>query len=209
MEADPVTLAPPAPLTAAAPGASGPGFAPAPGANPHLLERARRGDLSAFREILHLHEDRVYTLALRLVRVREDAEELSQDVFVSLHRHLPDIVSGEHLRYWLRRTVCHRAIDRLRRRAAAPAVPLEAAAELEDPATPADPLLVRRLRELIGRLPPVPRAALLLRYQEDLDPPEIARALGVPLNTVKSHLRRSLALLRGRCGELDGQEQRS
>jgi RNA polymerase sigma-70 factor (ECF subfamily) len=61
-----------------------------------------------------------------------------------------------------------------------------------------------RLGQLIARLPVVPRAVLLLRYQEDLDPPEIAQALGLPLNTVKSHLRRSLALLRSRSGELHG-----
>ena len=48
----------------------------------------------------------------------------------------------------------------------------------------------------------MPRAVVLLRYQEDLDPPEIARTLGMPLNTVKSHLKRSLALLRRRYEEI-------
>lgn len=171
-------------------------------AGQRLLERARRGEIAAFRDILRRHQDRVYTLALRLVRGREDAEELAQDVFVSLHRHLADIVSEEHLRFWLRRTVCHRAIDRLRRRPSAPALPLASAAEIEGPAAGTDPILERRLRALVGQLPPMARAAILLRYQEDLDPPEIARTLGVPLNTVKSHLKRSLALLRGRCEEL-------
>ncbi|MGH8180182.1 MAG: RNA polymerase sigma factor [Steroidobacteraceae bacterium] len=62
-------------------------------------------------------------------------------------------------------------------------------------------MLERCLRDLVLRLPPVPRVVVLLRYQDDLDPPEIARTLGVPLNTVKSHLKRSLALLRCRYEE--------
>ena len=51
------------------------------------------------------------------------------------------------------------------------------------------------------QLPAAPRAVLLLRYQEDLDPTEIARILSMSVNTVKSHLKRSLSLLRERLGE--------
>ena len=59
-----------------------------------------------------------------------------------------------------------------------------------------DPLLHRTLRALLLRLPEVPRAVLVLRFQEDLDPLDIAATLDLPLNTVKSHLRRSLEWLR-------------
>ena len=165
------------------------------------LIRAQRGELAAFRELLRAYQDGVYTVALRMLKVPEDAEELAQDVFVSAHRHLDRITSETHLRFWLRRTVCHRAIDRLRRRPLQPPVPLDATAEIPAAETGADPLLERCLRDLVLQLPPVPRAVVLLRYQEDLDPPEIARTLGTPLNTVKSHLKRSLALLRRRYEE--------
>lgn len=60
-----------------------------------------------------------------------------------------------------------------------------------------DPLLHRTLRALLLRLPEIPRAVLVLRFQEDLDPSDIAALLDLPLNTVKSHLRRSLDWLRG------------
>ena len=165
------------------------------------LARARQGELAAFRELIRAHQGTVYSLALRMLKVREDAEELAQDVFVSAHRHLGKITSAAHLLFWLRRTVCHRAIDRLRRRPH-PAVPLESAGEVPLPDTAADPLLERRLRELVLRLPPAARAVVLLRYQEDLDPSEIATTLRMPLNTVKSHLKRSLASLRTGCDEL-------
>jgi RNA polymerase sigma-70 factor, ECF subfamily len=59
-----------------------------------------------------------------------------------------------------------------------------------------DPLLHRTLRALLLRLPEVPRAVLVLRFQEDLDPLDIAATLDLSLNTVKSHLRRSLDWLR-------------
>jgi RNA polymerase sigma-70 factor, ECF subfamily len=172
-------------------------------ASPELsrLVRAKRGELAAFRELIRAYQDTVYTLALRMVKVREDAEDLAQDVFVSVHRHLGEIVSEAHLLFWLRRTVCHRAIDRLRRRWPHAPVPLATVTETPAPETGGDPLLERSLRDLIARLPPAARAVVLLRYQEDLDPPEIAQTLGMPLNTVKSHLKRSLALLRRRCDE--------
>jgi RNA polymerase sigma-70 factor (ECF subfamily) len=59
-------------------------------------------------------------------------------------------------------------------------------------------LLQRHLLALLAELSPPARAVLLLRYQEDLDPVEIARTLGMPLNTVKSHLKRSLESMRER-----------
>jgi RNA polymerase sigma-70 factor (ECF subfamily) len=213
MEAHPLSL--PLPGCVATPGgstaapfeAAGPGGLEQRGPEQRSMEEdalrgAQAGETDAFRRLVHAHQGPVYALSLRMLGVREDAQELAQDVFVLLHRHLAGIVSAQHLRFWLRRTVCHRAIDRLRRRPRHLALPLEAAAELEMPGQDDDPLLDRELRRLVAQLPPAPRAVVLLRYQEDLDPPEIAHALGLSINTVKSHLRRSLALLRRRCGDL-------
>ena len=67
---------------------------------------------------------------------------------------------------------------------------------VDGPAGLGDPLLARRLAALLATLAPVPRLVLLLRFQEDLDPSDIARELGLPINTVKSHLKRSLERLR-------------
>ena len=60
----------------------------------------------------------------------------------------------------------------------------------------ADPFLQRRLRALLLQLPAVPRAVVVLRYQEGLAPTQIAAVLALSHNTVKSHLRRSLEWLR-------------
>src|SRR6185437_11271098 len=109
----------------ARPGATGVATLPA-----GALARAQQGELAAFRELIRAYQDTVYSLALRMLKVPEDAEELAQDVFVSAHRHLGKIASEAHFLFWLRRTVCHRAIDRLRRRPALAPVPLDSAPEL-------------------------------------------------------------------------------
>ncbi len=75
-------------------------------------------------------------------------------------------------------------------------VALENVAEPAVNAKPGDPLLSELLRKLVATLPEAPRMVMVLRYQEDLEPTEIAAALEMPVATVKSHLQRSLALLR-------------
>ncbi len=199
MEADPMSL-PAAATSISDPCASaGQGTGGVASSLPSALVRAQRGELAAFRDLIRAHQDTVYSLALRMLKVPEDAEELAQDVFVSAHRHLGKIASEAHLLFWLRRTVCHRAIDRLRQRPRHATLSLDNAEEVPLQDTSRDPLLERRLRDLVLRLPPKARAVVLLKYQEDLDPSEIANVLGMSLNTVKSHLKRSLASLRAGC----------
>lgn len=170
-------------------------------ANP--LAAARLGDLGAFGDIVREHERMVFNLALRIVRDRGVAEDLAQDTFLLLHQHLGRIESEDHLRFWLRRTVTHRAIDHARRVAARPEAALdETTPVLGVVGREPDPWLAAALRALVAELPPRPRAVVLLRFQEDLEVSEIAATLDLPVNTVKSHLRRSLLLLRARAARL-------
>ena len=167
------------------------------------LPAAVAGDMGAFTRVVRRHQARVFSLALRLTGRREDAEELAQDTFLRLYANLDRIESPEHLRFWLCRTVTHRSIDRLRQAGRqVTALSMESAAEPAAEEDAADPLLQNRLRTLLLGLPEMPRAVLVLRYQEDLDPADIARVLDLPLNTVKSHLRRSLEWLRARHPEV-------
>jgi RNA polymerase sigma-70 factor, ECF subfamily len=151
----------------------------------------------------------VFSIALRILNDRFLAEEAAQDVFLELHGKLdtqaqpsaPGFQSPEHLANWLRRAAVHRSIDRIRQRGRRPEVALETitAADLPDlavEASPGDPLLSRQLRQLVASLPATPRAVIALRYQEDRTPEEIAELLSMPVATVKSHLRRTLRLLR-------------
>jgi RNA polymerase sigma-70 factor (ECF subfamily) len=167
------------------------------------LARARRGDLAAFSELMRRHEARVYSVALRFTGLRPDAEEITQDVFVELHRSLGRITDAAHLPRWLLRTVTHRCLNRLRdarrRPRLVPMDALPAQAEPQAVSNASDSLLSARLRSLLLELSPDARAVMLLRFQEDLDPSDIADVLAMSINTVKSHLRRSLEWLRTQC----------
>jgi len=119
------------------------------------------------------------------------------------HRHLATIESDAHLASWLRRVVTHRAIDAVRERKRRPVTSLDAVAEPVTAATAErDPMLVSWLRGQVAALPAAARAVVVLRYQRELGPVEIAETLDMPLNTVKSHLKRSLAVLRARCARV-------
>jgi RNA polymerase sigma-70 factor, ECF subfamily len=169
-------------------------------ASEDLLTRALAGEAAAFGMLVRTHQRSVYSLALRMLSDRHEAEDLAQEVFLGLHRNLASVESPAHLTFWLRKVTLNRAIDRLRREPRQ-TVSLEDAGYLVSEATEQrDPLLQRRLRALLAQLPPAPRAVMLLRYQEDLNPTEIARTLNMSINTVKSHLKRSLATLRERIG---------
>ena len=167
-----------------------------PGFAAEELSRAQAGVPAAFAALLRSHQRLVYSIALRMLGDAALAEDLGQEVFLQLYRSLGSIESAAHLVFWLRRVTAHRAIDRLRQRPQVSWAPLAAAEELAAAEPLADPLLSARLQALLGELAPLPRAVLLLRYQQDLDPSEIARTLDLSVNTVKSHLRRTLAALR-------------
>jgi RNA polymerase sigma-70 factor, ECF subfamily len=160
------------------------------------LTRARQGDLHAFAALIRSHQRTVFGIAARMLRDMHEAEDLAQEVFLQLHRHLPSMETEAHVAFWLRRVTVNRAIDRLRQKPERIEADMSEAEEMAADEAGDDPLLQNRLRGLMGRLPAAPRAVILLRYQEDLDPTEIATTLDMPLNTVKSHLKRSLATLR-------------
>jgi RNA polymerase sigma-70 factor, ECF subfamily len=151
-----------------------------------------------FARIVEENQSMVYSVALRYLRDRQGAEELAQDVFLQLYQQLGRIESPSHATCWLRRAICHRSIDEMRKRSLRPRIGLESVPEPAGEQTEPDLFLHDRVRKLVGTLPAKARAVLLLRYQEDLDPGEIAEILEMPVSTVKSHLHRSLAVLRGK-----------
>jgi RNA polymerase sigma-70 factor (ECF subfamily) len=160
-------------------------------------------EATEFRRLVETHQRMVFSLALRVTGEHGAAEEVAQDAFLELYRALgaaeARLESEDHVRFWLRRVTVHRATDALRRRAVRP----EASAEewVEEGYAPANveglnAAVVARLEELLQALPEVMRVAVVLRYQEEMSPDEIAALLGQPVATVKSNLQRGLQLLR-------------
>lgn len=157
---------------------------------------------AAFAEIVHSHQALVYSIALRYLRNPSAAEEVAQDVFLQLHRQWEKLESPGHAAAWLRKVTCHRAIDVLRRRKFESPTSLEDTGEPVAPAVKGDPMLRRKIHSLVATLPEKARMVMILRYQEDLDPEEIASTLAMPVRTVKSHLQRSIQLLREKVGRV-------
>jgi RNA polymerase sigma-70 factor (ECF subfamily) len=156
---------------------------------------SRAGDLD-FASLVRQHQAMVFSIAWHCLHDRAVAEELAQEVFLSLHQHLAVLESPEHVLFWLRKVTSNRALDVVRRRQRRPMVSLEDAPEPVAVTPAGDPLLGSALRRLVTTLPEKARMIVILRYQEDLDPSEIAKVLGIPVGTVKSQLQRALALLR-------------
>ena len=171
---------------------------PAPFDTRALLISARGGDRGAFASLVRLHQSSVFSIGYRMLGRRDAAEDLAQDVFLQLYRKLDSIESFEHLGFWLRRVAANLAIDRLRRVPYTTTYTLDAVVEPDAPEKTEDHLMTRALTRLLGELPPGPRAVMVLRYQEDRDVAEIAAALDMPVNTVKSHIKRSLTAMRGK-----------
>ncbi len=161
-----------------------------------LLAEAQTGSPSAFATIVREHQAMVFGLAFHFLRSRAEAEELAQDVFLALHQNLSRVQSARHLIFWLRRVTSNRCIDRVRSSNRRRESPIEDLHEPHTSPSTRDPLLEELLQSLVGELTPHARMVVTLRFQEDLDLSEIAAIVDMPLNTVKSHLRRSMDALR-------------
>lgn len=142
------------------------------------------------------HQSMVFSIALHCLRDRALAEDIAQEVFLRLSTRLDTLHSQEHLVNWLRTVTSRLCIDEIRRRPARSAISLETVAEPAAECQEADPLLSKHLRRMVAELPGQARLAIILRYQEDLEPREIADILNESVHTIKSRLQRGLAMLR-------------
>jgi len=166
----------------------------------------------AFEGLVLAHQDRLYSIALRMLGDPRDAEEAAQDALVRAYRALAGYdtqrVLDLRIRPWLATIVLNLCRSRIGRRATAgrPALSLDAAepGTLEPPTDarsgPAATAVRRDARrvwaERLLTLPPVYRSAVVLRHVDGLSYPEVATALDRPEGTVKAQVHRGLAMLR-------------
>jgi len=174
-----------------------------------LIQRCTSGDESACAELVTIHERMVFNLALHLLGDRDEARDLSQEVFLRVFRTLPQFRGQSALRTWIYRIVINQARNRRRswrRRHRADQVSLDthlhraAALESTEDSAP-DRMLAQketaaRLWRALERLPFDHRTALILREIDGLRYEEIAFSLGIAIGTVKSRLTRARQALR-------------
>lgn len=171
----------------------------------HALLRAHvDGDASAFPELVRRHRDRCWSLALRtLGGDREEAADAVQDALLSAHRSAGSFRGEAQVSTWLHRVVLNACLDRLRRRAARPTVPLSD--ELPAHVVASEPPATEDRLDIAAALAALPveqREALVLVDVQDRPVAEVALLLGVPEGTVKSRCSRGRARLALSLGHL-------
>ncbi len=174
-----------------------------------LVERCIAGDDNACAELVETHQAMVFQLACSLLGDREEALDLSQDVFLRVFRTLATFRGDAALRTWIYRITVNQARNRRRwwaRRGRVSQVSLEAYTDINgEPAAPdgacADVRLERqrladRMRSAIATLPFDQRTAVILREMHGMRYQDIAFSLGVTVGAVKSRLARGRVALR-------------
>ncbi len=168
-----------------------------------LVRRGQAGDQDAFARLVERNQAGVYNLMLRMTRDPQEAADLTQEAFLRAWRSLPGFRAEAKFSTWLYRiayNVClsRRVVSRatFAEPSAAERVPMP---EREEP--PALVLQQERREHVLAAmqtLPPAYRVVLDLYYYRDCTYEEIAAILDLPLNTVKTHLRRAKAALKDR-----------
>lgn len=166
-----------------------------------LLDAAL-ADSEAFAQLVTRSEAMVYSIAYGFFRNRSIAEDLAQDSYLELFRNLHKLDSDLHVMNWLRQTTTRKCIDYTRRKKNAPHLSLDSIPERRVGPVERDPILAEELSRKVSALPAKMRMVVVLRFQEDLKLREIAETLGIPVNTVKTLLRRALIRLRPKVAHL-------
>lgn len=165
-----------------------------------LICRAARGDAEAFRQLVEAYQTPAYRLAARMCGP-DSAEDVTQEAFLAAWRALPEFRGDCRFSTWLYRLVSNAAIDCLRRekkhRDTGDVDDLELPDGGPSPQEQAERSDTRdAVRRALDRLSPEHRQVLLLRFMQELDYGEIARALDVSEGTVKSRINRAKSKLR-------------
>lgn len=172
------------------------------------LQRIQAGDRKAYARLVDRHKDRAMTLAVRMLRNRQDAEEALQDAFVRAFQALPKFEGRSSFSTWLYRIVFNVCSSALERRGAAVHVSMDSETDegrtaLEIPSDDLSPDLQlesveaqRIVHEEVQRLPEAYASTFTLFVVQEMSYEEIVEVTGLPLGTVKARLFRARTMLR-------------
>jgi RNA polymerase sigma-70 factor, ECF subfamily len=180
-----------------------------------LVSRACAGDELAFERIMLATEQRVVSIAWRILGNREDACDATQDVYLRVFKYLSRFRAGEDFRAWVYRitiNVCHdfarkQRVTGLTQFSEIDSGLQDAALETSHPGTDPESLALQEqqlalIRYALRSLPPKERAALVLRDLEGFSTEEVARALGSRPVTVRSQVSSARAKIKTYCDKL-------
>lgn len=168
-----------------------------------LIARAKRGNADAFRALVEAYQDRLFAFVWRTVRNHHEAEDICQAAFIKAYEALHSYSEEYAFSTWLFTIAYRLCLNHIRRRKSLTGEvdftgissdepdPVEQIAESEE---------ARRLKDLIwgavDELSAPQKAAIMLFYREGMSCDAIARTLGIPMATAKSHLHRARGRLR-------------
>ncbi|MGC8668368.1 MAG: RNA polymerase sigma factor [Chthonomonadales bacterium] len=177
-----------------------------------ILQQLRRGDQTVFAQLMERYEARIYRLALRYAETPQDAEDLTQEVFVAVYQAIPSFRGASSLGTWIYRIALNHCLQYARKRRPEN-LPLHDRLQIPDTARTADPLEAASLQCLAGdveraldQLDPLHRDVVILHELHGLTYGECAAVLGIPVGTVKSRLSNAFARLRELLKDLPGKE---
>ncbi len=161
-----------------------------------LIIRVKKGSIPAFEKLLKDYERRIFNYLYRIAGNRTDAEDLTQETFIKLYANRRNIDPDKSFQSWLYRIATNTAYDWFRRRKGR-----HESFTIDDPEKPYETIdpsssyntieTVKDVENALSRLKPAYRTILLLFYNEGLSYEEIAEVSDLPLNTVKTNIRRA------------------
>jgi len=177
-----------------------------------LVERVRKGDISAYDELVRKYDRQVFRIAQHITQNREDAEDVMQDAFLKAYEKLDQFQGNSKFYTWLVRIAVNESLMRLRRRRTGKMVSMDEEITTDEGSVPRDfadwapdpeqnysqAELAEILRKTIQGLPPGFRIVFVLRDVEGLSTEETAETLGLSVPAVKSRLLRARLQLRER-----------
>ncbi|MDE1161800.1 MAG: sigma-70 family RNA polymerase sigma factor [Acidobacteriaceae bacterium] len=177
-----------------------------------LVERAKAGDTEAFEVLVRQYERQIFRTAQHITQNREDAEDITQDVFFKAFQKIDQFQGNSKFSTWLVRIAVNESLMRLRKRKTSKTVSMDQEVETDEGSIPRDfaewrpnpeqnfsqSEMAEILRKTIAGLPPGFRTVFTLRDIENLSTEETAEALGLSVPAVKSRLLRARLQLRER-----------
>ena len=176
-----------------------------------LVHRAQKDDERAFGELVTRYESKVYSLAMKMLRNPEDAEDVLQETFLRAYRGIKNFKGNSTFSTWIYRITANSALMKLRKKQL-PQVSIEDSDERETPISiadwapgPVEQLLNQEMQrvmdEAIETLPPEFRQVFILRDVEELSNADVAEILDLSVAAVKSRLHRARLKVRNRLAQ--------
>lgn len=173
-----------------------------------LVENAKSGSIEAYEELVLLYSKKIYNYCYGMTSSKENAEDLTQDVFIKVYKHISKFKKESQFSTWIYKIAHNACMDFFRKNKTSTASLIwinsegeEEISEIPSEEKSLDEIVIaaeqrEMVREAIGRLKPEYKSVVILRELRDMSYDEISKVLNMPLGTVKSYISRARAELK-------------